>query len=128
MYYTKITENNGFEDYNRKLKGLLDQRSDLLVDYYLATIHRPENTDNEISFFEILKALNQLEYPVILSTHPRIKDKVLAFGRGYQNIYFVEPLSYIDSIFFSKHAIMVITDSGGCIRKHTAGDSVCNSS
>ena len=113
IFYSKIVGEQGKDHYFQRLKGILSQRTEPIDDYYLATIHRPENTDNQMNFFEILRALNQLEHPVILSTHPRIRDKVLSIGRDFVNIYFVEPLSYLESIFFSKQANMVVTDSGG---------------
>lgn len=100
IFYSKIVGEQGKDHYFQRLKGVLSQRTEPIDDYYLATIHRPENTDNQMNFFEILRALNQLEHPVILSTHPRIRDKVLSIGRDFVNIYFVEPLSYLESIFF----------------------------
>lgn len=113
VYYSKVVEQRGAEYYAHKLRGILEQKTDPIDCFYLATIHRPENTDCEDRFFEILKALNQMENPVILATHPRIRQKIESVGSNYPNIYFVEPLSYLETIFFAKNANMVITDSGG---------------
>ncbi len=113
VYYSKVVEEQGAEYYAHRLKGILERIADPIDSFYLATIHRPENTDSEDNFFEILKALNQMENPVILATHPRIRHKIEQVGSIYPNIYFVEPLSYLETIFFAKNANMIITDSGG---------------
>jgi len=113
VYYSKIVEEQGQEYYFRKLRGILVQRIESIDVFYLATIHRPENTDSERTFSEILRALNKLDKIVILATHPRIRQRIEQIGSNYPNIYFVEPLSYLETIFFAKNAKMVITDSGG---------------
>ncbi len=113
IYYSKVVEDQGHDYYFSKLEGIFEHRTKLTDSFYLATIHRPENTDNEDAFLEILSALNEMESPVILAAHPRIRRIIDRIGCNFPNIYFVEPLSYLDTIFFAKNAKMVITDSGG---------------
>ena len=80
--------------------------------YYLATIHRPENTDDLKSLDSIVQALETLEHPVLFPIHPRIRKSVECYA-SYKNIHFVEPLGYIDMIYFAKNAVKIVTDSGG---------------
>ncbi|MEF9919065.1 MAG: UDP-N-acetylglucosamine 2-epimerase, partial [Eubacterium sp.] len=83
--------------------------------WYLSTIHRPENTDDINHLKSILEALQQLKESVILPAQPRIKKKLAELDayNKYKNIIFVEPLSYLDTIYFAKNAVKIITDSGG---------------
>lgn len=86
-----------------------------LENWYIATVHRAENTGSEDVLAEILKAFEKLEYPVVFPVHPRIRkfvDKLMKENQ-YENICFVEPLGYLEILFFTSHAIKVITDSGG---------------
>ena len=78
--------------------------------YYLATVHRPSNTDNEENFKQILRALNSLNKKVIFPAHPRIKHLIKGF---WSNIQFTEPASYLSMIKLLKNSYKVITDSGG---------------
>lgn len=83
--------------------------------WYLATIHRAENTNNVDKIKEILLAFEQFDHPVIFPVHPRTKNIVFKLYNQYQykNIIFVEPIGYLDMLYFTKNAIKVITDSGG---------------
>jgi UDP-N-acetylglucosamine 2-epimerase len=86
-----------------------------LEDWYIATLHRAENTENENTLREILKAFEQFEIPVIFPVHPRIRNYVemLMQENHYKNICFVKPLGYLEMLFFTSHAVKVVTDSGG---------------
>jgi len=82
-------------------------------DFYLATIHRPSNTDNPINFKSILKALNSLDKKVILPVHPRVKNFLLDKKDFYGNINFIDPVSYMYMLSLIYNCCKVITDSGG---------------
>jgi len=86
-----------------------------LESWYLATVHRAENTKDINNICIILDALEQLDAPVIFPVHPRIKTFIDKLYKKfvYRNICFVEPLGYLDMLFFVKNAIKIITDSGG---------------
>lgn len=83
--------------------------------WYIATVHRAENTENEEKLRAILKALEELEAPVIFPVHPRIRKFVngLMEKKHYSNVCFVEPLGYLEMLFFTSNAVKVVTDSGG---------------
>lgn len=82
--------------------------------YFLATIHRAENTDNIENLEAILEALNQLneQHPVVLPLHPRtrkiIQDRNLKIA-----FQIIDPVGYFDMLNLIKGSRMVLTDSGG---------------
>ncbi|NWF91899.1 MAG: UDP-N-acetylglucosamine 2-epimerase (non-hydrolyzing) [Syntrophaceae bacterium] len=85
--------------------------------YYLATLHRSENTDNPKRLKSILAALNEIgkEVPVILPLHPRTKKMIKRFHLISETrwVKLIDPLSYLDMIKLEKHAKAILTDSGG---------------
>lgn len=87
--------------------------------YFLATIHRPYNTDNPVHLAEILQALASLDHPVIFPVHPRTQAAInkLKSDRptidSDNNIKFIEPVSYLDMLLLEENARLIITDSGG---------------
>ena len=85
--------------------------------YYLATLHRAENTDDPRRLKSILTALNEMgrKTPVVLPLHPRTKKmiKVHHLFPGFKNIKFIEPVSYLDMLNLEKSAKAILTDSGG---------------
>jgi len=93
----------------------LDLQTD---DYYLATIHRPYNTDDPDKMANIMTALGSLDRHVILPLHPRTKTKLAdIFGEDQldfmQNVRLIGPLGYLDMLLLEKNARMILTDSGG---------------
>lgn len=86
-----------------------------LENWYIATIHRAENTENENVLEEILATFEEFEFPVIFPVHPRIRKFVYMLMKKnlYKNVCFVEPLGYLEMLFFTSNAIKVVTDSGG---------------
>jgi len=80
--------------------------------YYLATVHRAENTDNPANLQNIMTALQQIskKIPVILPLHPRTKGMLSA---DYSGINFIQPVGYFDMITLLLNCSGVFTDSGG---------------
>lgn len=81
--------------------------------FYLATIHRAENTDNINSIRIILDALNKLEKSVIFPVHPRTRKMIKDLSVEYPNIHLIEPINYHLMLHLIENAYMVVTDSGG---------------
>ncbi|MFP7159515.1 UDP-N-acetylglucosamine 2-epimerase (non-hydrolyzing) [Priestia aryabhattai] len=86
-------------------------------DYYLATIHRAENTDNPNKLKGLLTALGELDKSVVLPLHPRTKNKIEFYNLqkllSSSNIRVVEPLDYFDMLALESAAKIILTDSGG---------------
>ena len=117
LYYGKMADKVESWIFYNKLELLDGKKIEINLEngWYLSTIHRPENTDKAEKFIEIVEALNALDKPVVFPVHPRTQKSVLnnKMADKYTNILFVEPLGYMEMIFFCKNACKIITDSGG---------------
>ena len=99
----------------------LDEAHDLLTSlglipdqYYLATVHRADNTDDPKRLQDILEALSELEFPVAFPIHPRTRDALSRYGLDLKgNIRPLEPLGYRQMLAAQQYAYAVLTDSGG---------------
>lgn len=83
--------------------------------YLLATIHRPDNTDERDRLATILDHLAALPVPVVLSAHPRLVARAKSFGLslGRGSIHTAPPLTYPEMVAAVRSSAGVITDSGG---------------
>jgi UDP-N-acetylglucosamine 2-epimerase (non-hydrolysing) len=85
--------------------------------YFLVTVHRQENVDNEKRFRGILEGLElvnkELGLPVIYPIHPRARKQLKAFGIAVNGVRIVEPLDYLSFLILESNARLVLTDSGG---------------
>lgn len=84
------------------------------VDFALATIHRPLNTDSKDRLHAILEAFRATELAIILPVHPRLKKMVQSFDLQFsENVYLIEPVGFLDMVALLDACRIVITDSGG---------------
>lgn len=86
--------------------------------YVLASIHRPENTDDPEVLTEILRQLDHIAargWPVILPVHPRTTAALRAARCDalLRRLRLVEPLPHNIFLALAKHAALLISDSGG---------------
>ena len=82
--------------------------------FYLATIHRAENTDEPERLEAILDALCQIDLPVVLPLHPRTRQTLGSRLEGLaRRIRIIEPVGYLDMLMLERDARVVLTDSGG---------------
>jgi UDP-N-acetylglucosamine 2-epimerase (non-hydrolysing) len=88
---------------------------DLPSSFYLATLHRAANVDNTSRLVSILTALNSLDLPVVLVTHPRLAKafSLNAIQKNFKNITSIAPLGHKEMIDTLMRSDAVITDSGG---------------
>ncbi len=94
--------------------ALLDRLHVESRNYVLATVHRQENTDDEVRLRAIFDALATVGRPVVLPLHPRTRERISRFGISpAANIVVAEPLGYRDMNTLEKHATLIATDSGG---------------
>jgi UDP-GlcNAc3NAcA epimerase len=90
--------------------------------YYLATVHRQENTDRPERLTDILRGLRTLDGPVVWPLHPRTRDRIHRFGleKHLARFRVLEPLGYRASLTLIEGARAVLTDSGGIQREAAA--------
>lgn len=93
--------------YNGKIRNITEN------EYYLATIHRAENTDSPEKLLKIFLAFADLDKPVLLPLHPRTKKLLESIQVDLKNIIIIEPVGYLLMLYLTSNAHMVITDSGG---------------
>jgi len=85
--------------------------------FFLVSCHRQENVEIPKQFKKISKILNKLaeeyELPVIVSTHPRTKNKIEGTKFKFSSkISFLKPLGFTDYINLQLSAKVVLSDSG----------------
>lgn len=87
-------------------------------EYFLVTLHRPQNADQPENLKTILEALVALDAPVVFPVHPRTRarfaeqnDLMSILKSG--GIRVTEPRSYLDMLRLEQSARAILTDSGG---------------
>ncbi|MDM7992998.1 MAG: UDP-N-acetylglucosamine 2-epimerase (non-hydrolyzing) [Candidatus Fermentibacter sp.] len=98
--------------------GILDRLGLEPGGYFLVTAHRAENVDPEprlASLFESLSRVGREHgLPVIVSTHPRTRDRLAAMGGlpADSGISLMDPFGLFDFVKLEKNARCVLSDSG----------------
>jgi UDP-GlcNAc3NAcA epimerase len=94
--------------------------------YFLATVHRAENTDQIENLKQIISSFEKLPQKVVWPVHPRTKKTIeenkIVCGN---NVVLTSPFSYLDMILFLKNAAMVLTDSGGVQKEAMFFETPC---
>ncbi len=83
--------------------------------YYVATIHRAENTNDPERLREVVRALGAADKPVVLLAHPRVRAKAKEHGISLESgaLTTRDPLAYPQLIAATLESAGVVTDSGG---------------
>jgi UDP-N-acetylglucosamine 2-epimerase (non-hydrolysing) len=83
--------------------------------YYVATLHRAENTDDADRLATIAKGLGRVDAPVVLLAHPRLRQRARDFSIELQQgfVRVIDPLPYPQVVRAAMSSAGVITDSGG---------------
>src|SRR3984885_4712766 len=83
--------------------------------YVLATIHRPENTDDSDRLRAILDELSKLGLPVLLPLHPRTRAAAERHGltAALDRQRPVPPADHRTFLGLARHARLLVSDSGG---------------
>ena len=108
-YKPKIDKSNAINELNLKPK-----------EYFIVSMHREENVDNNENLEKILFVLNQLaktyKLPVVVSTHPRTRKKIEELNSSIITnnslIKFMKPFGFIDYVKLQMNALCTISDSG----------------
>jgi UDP-N-acetylglucosamine 2-epimerase len=98
----------------RQRSGILERLDLRPEEFYLATIHRPYNTDVPANLAGILAALSGLPRPVVLPVHPRTRTKLAEAGIAPGGaVHMIDPVGYLDMLALEQAAKVILTDSGG---------------
>jgi UDP-N-acetylglucosamine 2-epimerase (non-hydrolysing) len=85
--------------------------------YVLATVHRPENTDDPAALAAVLRELAALaeDLPVVMPLHPRTRARIA--DRGLLpllgRVTLLPPAGYGTFLALARHAALLVSDSGG---------------
>jgi UDP-N-acetylglucosamine 2-epimerase (non-hydrolysing) len=85
--------------------------------YFVVSVHREENVDNENSFNTIVDSINCLAdgsyLPIIFTVHPRTAKAIEVNQIKFNNLVkLCNPFNFFDYIALQKSAFCVISDSG----------------
>lgn len=84
-------------------------------EFILATVHRPQNTDNPNVLKALISTLQSLNDLILFPIHPRTRNLMKKHNirvRG-DSLHLVDPVSYQEMIVLEKNARIILTDSGG---------------
>lgn len=86
--------------------------------FFLLTLHRQENVDDEARFRRLLsgvgRAADTYDVPVIYPIHPRAQDRLDEFDIAVPDpVRLVAPREYLDFLRLQDEAALILTDSGG---------------
>jgi len=83
--------------------------------YVLATIHRPENTDDPDRLESVLTELSKLGLPVVLPAHPRTRLAAERHGLtpALDRLLTVPPVDHRTFLGLARLARLIVSDSGG---------------
>lgn len=88
------------------------------ADFFVCSIHREENVDNETNFANLIESLNEIatvyNKKIIFSTHPRTMKRLndLPDGSLNQLIEIIKPVGLFDYIKLQMNSFCVLSDSG----------------
>lgn len=90
--------------------------------YFLLSCHRAENLENEKNFNILKSTINivskKFKFPIIVSTHPRLKKKLIKLKKIKGSlIRFNDPFNYFDYIKLQANSKLTISDSGSIVEE-----------
>jgi UDP-N-acetylglucosamine 2-epimerase (non-hydrolysing) len=114
---------NTIVDAVRQNLALAREREDALAglkvrpgEYFLVTLHRQENVDDDARLTSILKGLEEvstaLGTEVLYPVHPRARKRLAELGLE-PRLRIIEPVDYFSFLQLESGARLVLTDSGG---------------
>lgn len=85
--------------------------------YVIVSAHREENVDSERQIRRLADCMNAVaahtDEPVLVSTHPRTRARVEAFGLKFdERIQLLKPFGFLDYVALQMNARAVLSDSG----------------
>lgn len=84
--------------------------------FFVVSAHREENVMNDKRLEKLFASLEILydtyKYPIIVTTHPRIKQRMKHVKKLHKGIRFEKPFGFFDYVKLQKNAACVLSDSG----------------
>ena len=95
-------------------------------EFFVATVHRAENTDDPDRWQSIARGLCRVAVevgPVVWAVHPRVRDRVM--DEWPDQLKIVDPLPYFDMQALVQAARGILTDSGGLQKEAAFHQTPC---
>jgi len=110
-----------------KKPKLWDKLNLIENNYFVLTLHRPSNVDEEQDLKALIAqiALLAKDHPIIFPVHPRTRNILERLDINFDNLHYTNPLGYLEFNFLVKHSIGVLTDSGGITEETTVLNIPC---
>ena len=101
--------------------GLIEKK------YFVVTLHRPANVDEENSLKETINKilLHSKDLNIIFPMHPRTRKIFSKLNFVNKKLNVVDPLPYLQFNYLVKNSFAVITDSGGITEETTVMGIPC---
>lgn len=96
-------------------------------EYFLATLHRAENTDNYLNLKNITDSFSEIEN-IVFPCHPRTEKLLKQFklwDSVAAHVKVTKPMGYYDMLVLEKNARKILTDSGGVQKEAYILDVPC---
>lgn len=100
--------------------------------YGALTFHRPGNVDDKENLIKLVQLWGKIsqQVPLVFPVHPRTYKNIVQFGLKteidkYPNLYFIEPLGYLQFIHLVSCSAFALTDSGGIQEETTFMNIPC---
>jgi UDP-N-acetylglucosamine 2-epimerase (non-hydrolysing) len=95
--------------------------------YFVMTLHRPANVDNESNLKNLLETIlkNTRGLPVVFPVHPRTAKFLSSLNIADEHLILCEPMGYLEFNYLVERSLAVITDSGGITEETTVLQVPC---
>lgn len=95
--------------------------------YFVLTLHRPNNVDEQEQLVTMLNAISKgtCGHKVIFPVHPRTSKMLENLNSKISGFVFAEPMGYLEFNYLVKNCMAVITDSGGITEEATVMGVPC---
>ena len=89
--------------------------------YFVLTLHRPANVDEEAGLASLLAAIasSARDLPIVFPVHPRTASTLAQMAPLPANVHVVDPQPYLEFNYLVRGARAVVTDSGGITEETT---------
>jgi UDP-N-acetyl-L-fucosamine synthase len=100
-----------------EISNILEQQQLKKNEYFLISVHREENIEDDNQFNNFVKILNNIaekyKKNIIVSTHPRTRNRIEKDSiKFHKLIRLLKPLGFLDYISLQLNALIVLSDSG----------------
>ena len=95
--------------------------------YFVLTLHRPNNVDEQEKLVAMLNAISEgtRGHKVIFPVHPRTSKMLKELDGELPGFVYAEPMGYLEFNYLVNNCMAVITDSGGITEEATVMGVPC---